>query len=86
MEIKVGQVSHYYNRIGVAVLALTDTLKVGDEIHILGHTTDFNQKVASLEIEHKKVQSFGPGDDVALKVAKPVRKGDIVYKVIEEAE
>jgi translation elongation factor EF-1alpha len=81
---KIGKVTHYFDRIGVAVLTLSGELKVGDSIHILGHTTDFEQAVSSMEIDHKKVQSVGPGDDVALRVAGIVRKGDDVYRVSEE--
>ena len=84
MEIRIANITHYFARIGVAVLALVQELKVGDTIHILGHTTDFTQKVSSLEIEHRKVLCVGPGDDVALKIAEPVRKSDVVYKVVEE--
>jgi len=84
MDTQIGRVTHYYNRIGVAVLELSDELRVGDVIHILGHTTDFTQQVQSLEIEHRKVQSVGPGDDVALKVRQRVRKGDVVHKVIDD--
>lgn len=83
METKIGQITHFYNRISVAVLSLTDELEVGDRIHILGHTTDFIQNVSSMEIEHKKVFSVVPGDDVALKVTEPVRKGDLIHKIIE---
>lgn len=83
MEIRIGRVTHYYNRIGVAVLELTEDLNVGDRIHILGHTTDFTQRVDSLEIEHQQVQSASRGMDVALKVNEPVRKGDEIYKDVE---
>jgi putative protease len=84
MEIQVGRVSHYYDRIGVAVLDLSGELELGDTIRILGHTTEFTQQVYSMEIEHRKVQSVGPGMDVALKVVEPVHKGDSVFKVIED--
>jgi hypothetical protein len=83
METRIGHVTHYYNRIGVAVLELTDDLSLGDRILILGHTTDFTQNVDSLEIEHQKVQAASRGMDVALKVKEPVRKGDEIYKVVE---
>ncbi len=86
MEKRIGRVTHYYTRIGVAVLELEDELKLGDMIHIYGHTTDFTQRVDSMEIEHQKVESVGPGADVALKVVDRVRRGDAVYKVIEEGE
>jgi hypothetical protein len=84
MEKQIGQVTHYFGRIGVAVLELSGGLKVGDVVHIQGHITDFTQEVESLEIEHQKVQSVGPGADVALKLAERARKGDAVYKVVEE--
>jgi translation elongation factor EF-1alpha len=81
METQIGQVTHFYNGISVAVLSLTDTLEIGDKIHILGHTTDFIQNITSMEINHKKVTSVSPGDDIALKVNEPVRNGDTVYKI-----
>ncbi len=81
METQIGQVTHFYNGISVAVLSLTDTLEIGDKIHILGHTTDFIQNITSMEINHKKVTSVGPGDDVALKVNEPVRVGDAILKI-----
>ena len=84
MREKVGKVTHYFSRIGVAVLELSSDLKVGDSIHILGHTTDFEQVVRSMQIEHESIQSVGPGDDVALKVVRKVRRGDTVYRIPEE--
>ena len=81
MEIQIGRVIHYYKRIGVAVLELTDDLGLGDRILILGHTRDFTQQVNSMEIDHQKVQSAGRGMEVALLVEEPVRKGDRVYRV-----
>ena len=83
MEKYIGRVTHYFNRLGVAVLELTDELKVGDEVLILGHTTEFTQTVGSMEIEHRTIMAVGPGADVALKVDEPVRKGDVVYRVVE---
>ena len=84
MEVQVGKITHFYNHINVAVLDLTGELKVGDIIHILGHITDFEQRVASLEIEHKKVQSVSAGMDVALQVEEPVRNGDCVFRIVED--
>lgn len=84
MEKRIGQITHYYTHIGVAVLSLEADLKVGDTIHVLGHTTDFTQMVSSMEIEHKKVQHVEPGSDVALRVLEPVRKGDHIFKVSED--
>ncbi len=84
MEIRVGKVTHYYNHLCVAVLELSDDLKVGDAIHILGRVTDFEQRVGSLEIEHHKLQAVKAGEEVALHVIEVARKGDTVFKVIEE--
>ena len=83
MEIRIGTVTHYYNRISVAVLRLSGELSVGDKILILGRTTDFTQVVTSMEIEHRKVPAVGPDMEVALKVADSVRGGDEVYKIVE---
>jgi len=84
MDIRVGKVTHYYNRISVAVLELTGDLKVGDWIHVHGKITDFNQRVASMEVDHQKIQSAEPGADVALKVIEAVREGDVIYKLVED--
>jgi putative protease len=84
MEVEIGHVTHYFNKINVAVLSIMDELKVGDTIHILGHTTDFTQKVTSMQIEHKNVDTVKPGDDFAMKVIEPAREHDVVYKLVEE--
>jgi len=79
---RVGVVTHYYNHLGVAVVRLdSGTLRVGDTICIRGHTTDFTQRVASLEVEHAPVTEVGPNDDFALKVVAHAREHDVVYKV-----
>ncbi len=85
MEVKIGRVAHFYNHICVAVLELNDSLKLGDLIHIQGHSTDFTQRVASMEVEHRAVVWVKPGDHVAVKVIEPVRERDIVYRVVETA-
>ncbi len=84
MDIRVGKVTHYFDHIGVAVLVLSEELKVGESIHIHGHITDFTQRVASIEIEHRKLESAGPGKEIALKVLEPVHEGDIIYRVVED--
>ncbi|MFH2110760.1 MAG: translation elongation factor-like protein [Candidatus Bathyarchaeota archaeon] len=78
--VKVGEISHYYSNIGVAVVELADTLKVGDSITVAGATTDFTQVVRSMQIEHKQVEEAGAGDSIGLKVQDRVRKGDVVYR------
>jgi len=79
---QVGEIRHYYSKIGVAVLDLTANLAVGDTVRVKGVTTDFRQKVDSMQIEHANVQSANPGQSIGLKVADKVREGDLVYKVL----
>jgi len=86
MDEAVAVVTHYYGRIGVAVLDVKGELHLGDFVLIQGYTSDFSQQVASLELNHRKIQFAGPGMEVALKVDKPVRRGDKVFKVSELVE
>ena len=79
MAKKIGKVTHYYNRIGVAVLALDQELKLGDQITILGRTTEFNQVVNSMEVDHQLIEVGGPGMEVALKVIERTRVGDEIF-------
>jgi len=81
VEEQVGVVTDYFARIGVAGIELTGTLKVGDIIHIKGHTTDLEQPVESIEIEHQRVQEAGPGSRIGVKVRDRCRKGDRVYVI-----
>jgi translation elongation factor EF-1alpha len=78
---KVGNVTHYFSRIDVAVVELTDTLSVGDKILLQGSTTDFEQTVASMQIEHENITTAKGGQSIGLKVEKRVREGDTVYKI-----
>jgi putative protease len=80
-DILIGKVIHYFGKIGVAVIELSDSLRVGDTIRIVGGETDFNQTVESMEIEHQKVQEAKSGDSVGLKIGQKVREGYKVYKV-----
>lgn len=77
----IGEVTHYFGKIGVAVIKLEDTLKVGDQIRIVGGTTDFTQTVDSIEIEHEKVNEAKAGDSIGLRVSQKVREGYKVYKL-----
>ncbi len=80
-EMKVGKVTHFFTKIGVAVIEVTDgSIKVGDELHIKGHTSDFKQKVTSMQVEHENVEMAEPGQSIGLKVNEPVRANDLVYK------
>lgn len=78
----IGKITHYFDNIGVAVLELSDELKVGDKIRIQGgETTDFEQEIESMQIEHQNVEKAGRGDAVGLKVSEKVREGYKVYKL-----
>jgi putative protease len=81
MEKKMGEVSHYFTSIGVGVIELEGKLKEGDRIAIRGHTTDFEQKVGSMEINRGKVKEAGPGKSIGLKMKERVREGDKVFKL-----
>jgi translation elongation factor EF-Tu-like GTPase len=77
----VGKVTHYFSNIGVAVIELSDSLKIGDTIRIAGGETDFKQVVESMEVERQKVNEGKPGDSVGLKVSQKVRDGYKAYKL-----
>lgn len=84
-EIKVGIVTHYFTKIQVAAIKVTENqLEKGEEIHIKGHTTDFYQKVESMQKEHQEIETAFPGDEIGIKVKEHARQGDIVYKLVEE--
>ena len=79
---RIGVVTHYYSHLSVATLRLeSGTLRVGDVIQVRGHTTDFNHKVESLEVNHAPATEVGPNDDFGLKVVQHAREHDVVYKV-----
>ncbi len=80
---KIGDVAHYFTDIEVAIIDLVDDLKLGDKIRVVGATTDFEQDVTSMQIEHEEVAKAGSGDSIGLKVKKRVREGDEVYKITE---
>jgi len=82
-EEVIGGVSDFFARPVVAGIELTATLKVGDKIHIKGHTTDLELTVDSLEINNVAVKEAKAGDSVGIKVSERVRRGDTVYKVTD---
>ncbi len=82
-EVEIGSVSDFFARPVVAGIELTANLKVGDKIHIKGHTTDLELVVESMQIQNVNVTEGKPGDAVGIKVPDRVRRGDKVYKVIE---
>ena len=82
-EQRAGIVTHYYSHLSVAVVKLDQgALQVGDTLHIKGHTTDFQQRVESMQVEHQSIESAQVGEEFGLKVTEHVREHDIVYKVI----
>jgi len=78
-EKKVGEVEHYFGKIMVAAIKVKAPISVGDKIHIKGHTTDFEQIIDSIQIEHESVQKVKKGDDIGIKVKDHVREGDTVF-------
>ena len=82
MDIQIGKVTHYYDKIGVAVvLVMNQPLKVGDTVKVSGHDNEFNQTIESLQIEHKQVSDVPPGETCGMKVDKPVKEGDVLFLV-----
>jgi U32 family peptidase len=82
-EQPLGQVTHYFDHVGVAVIKLTDgDLKVGDRIHVTGHS-DFEQTISSMQVDHQGVETSAPGSEVAIKIDQPVKPKDKVFKLVE---
>jgi len=80
-EVEIGHVSDFFARPVVAGITLTGALKVGDKIHIKGHTTDLELTVDSMQIDNVNVNEGNAGDAIGVKVTNRVRAGDKVYKV-----
>jgi hypothetical protein len=78
--IEVGHITHFFSKINVAVLELTAPLAVGDRILVKGPTTDFEQVVDSMQIEHANIPRAEAGQAIGLKMAEHVRERDVVYK------
>ncbi len=84
-EEKIGVVSNYFSKISVAAVEITNgTVSVGDRLHFLGHTTEFETTVHSMQIEHKSVTEVKKGASVGMKVPERVREGDKVYKIVAD--
>ncbi len=79
---RIGEVTHYFNHLNVAVLYLEKNLRLGDLVHFLGANTDFGQEMASMQIEHQPVTEVA-GQEVAVQVRRRVRRGDSVFRVTE---
>ncbi len=82
-ETKIGTVSDFFSRPVVAGITMTGTMKIGDKIHIKGHTTDIEMVVTSMQIDNVNVTEAKTGDAVGIKVPDRVRRGDDVFKVTD---
>ena len=80
-EKEIGTVSGYFSHVGVAAIKLSSGLKVGDKIHVKGHTSDFEMKIASMQIEKNSVKVAKKGDHIGIKIPEKVRPNDKVFLV-----
>ena len=80
-EEVVGRITHYFGHVEAAAIELTGSLKVGDTIHIKGHTTDFTEVIDSMQIENKPITEAKKGDVIGIGVKERVRPHDTVYKI-----
>ena len=84
-EQLIGKVTHYFGKAQVAAIEITEgQLDVGDTIHIVGHTSDFTQKVDSMQIEHASADSAKVGDQIGIRVVEHAREHDQVYRVVAD--
>lgn len=81
--VEVGHITHFFSKINVAVLELTEPLAVGDRILVKGPSTDFEQVVESMQIEHENITKAQAGQSIGLKMTKNARERDVVYKKIK---
>ena len=81
-EKQIGKIVHYFGNVGAGIIELSDALKIGDKIHIKGHTSDFVQDVTSMQVEHAAVSEAKAGEQVGVKFTAKVHQNDAVYKVI----
>ncbi|OQA93187.1 MAG: hypothetical protein BWY24_00709 [Microgenomates group bacterium ADurb.Bin219] len=78
---KVGKIIHFYDKIGVAVVEVSDTLAVGDTVKISGHGNEFTQSVSSMQVEHEQIEEAKKGQTVGMKLDQAASEGDEIYKV-----
>jgi len=79
MAKKLGVVTHYYNDLGVGIFKAESPIKVGDRVHVKGHTTDFEQEITEMQFDHKPIEAAKKGQEVGVKVENQVREGDEIY-------
>lgn len=77
---ELGKITHFYDKISVAIIDLADKLAVGESVRVKGHTTDFEQAIDSMEVDHASVETAKKGDVIGVKVSEKVREGDKVYR------
>jgi hypothetical protein len=83
-EVEIGKVIHYFSKVGVAAIEIVqDVLRVGDTIHVKGHTTDFTQKIDSMQVDNQSVPEAAAGQSIGLKVTDHARQHDLVYKLLD---
>ena len=80
-EEKIGEITHYFDHISVGIIKVTSSLKVGDKVHIKGHTTDFEQEIKEMQLDHESIEGAKKGQEVGVKVKEHVREGDELYRV-----
>lgn len=81
-EKPIGEVTHFYNNLGVAIVKFKEAAEVGDTLQFKGATTDFTHKIESMQFDHKDVDKAAKGKEVGIKVDERVRKGDEVFKAV----
>lgn len=79
-EKPIGKITHYYGKIGVAIVKFNREVKVGETVHFKGPHTDFTQQISSMQYDHKDIQSAKKGQEVGIKVDQKIREGDEVYE------
>jgi len=80
----IGKVASYFSKIGVAAIEITNgTLSIGDTIKVKGNTSDFTQKVESMQVDNEQIQEAKKGDSIGIKLDNKVRENDVVYKIVE---
>ena len=82
--VRIGEVTHFFDRINVAVIQLSNTLSKGDNVHFLGHGSDFSQEIGSIQIEHESIESAHKGQEIAIKVIKPVKPHTSIFLITDD--
>jgi len=78
-EAKLGEITHYFDHIKVGIVKVESPIKVGDKIHIKGHTTDFEQEIEEMQLDHEAIEEAKKGQEVGMKVKEHVREGDELF-------